>query len=73
VHSIVILVARGNPIASTLFTLGVAMFSGSIYALVLDRDTFKGLGPVTPIGGSLMIAGWVVLLFSKGPGRSLAL
>jgi uncharacterized membrane protein YgdD (TMEM256/DUF423 family) len=72
-HSIVLLVARGNPVASTLFTLGMVMFSGSIYALILDRDTFNGLGPVTPIGGSCLIAGWVVLLFSKSPLRSAAL
>ncbi|KAJ7038086.1 hypothetical protein C8F04DRAFT_367641 [Mycena alexandri] len=38
---------------------GTLLFSGSIFALVLDRDRFKFLGPVTPMGGLLMIAGYV--------------
>ncbi|KAJ7487707.1 DUF423-domain-containing protein [Mycena galericulata] len=36
---------------------GTLLFSGSIFALVLNRDRFKFLGPVTPMGGLLMIAG----------------
>ena len=44
---------------------GVILFSFSIYALVLS-DYFmlfslrKILGPITPLGGSLMIVGWAV-------------
>lgn len=37
------------------------MFSGSIYCLVLDPVRFKVLGPVTPLGGLCLIAGWGVL------------
>lgn len=34
------------------------MFSFSIFGLVLARERFgKVLGPVTPLGGTLMIAG----------------
>lgn len=40
-------------------TAGVLCFSGSIYALVLLG--WRWLGPVTPIGGVLMIAGWALL------------
>ncbi|KAJ1726756.1 hypothetical protein LPJ61_004979 [Coemansia biformis] len=45
-----------------LWTAGTVMFSGSIYLLVLSRDRFRALGPVTPLGGLLMIAGWLSLL-----------
>ena len=43
-----------------LFTVGIILFSGSIYLLVLTP--LKWLGPVTPIGGFFLIAGWVSLL-----------
>ncbi|KAJ3750256.1 hypothetical protein DFH05DRAFT_1531794 [Lentinula detonsa] len=35
---------------------GTLCFSGSIFALTLNRD-LKFLGPVTPMGGLMMIAG----------------
>lgn len=44
------------------------MFSGSIYLLVLDPVRFKFLGPVTPIGGLCLIAGWVTLGFGRRGG-----
>ena len=41
------------------FTLGILFFSGSLYLLVLlDK---KILGAITPIGGLLMIIGWITL------------
>ncbi|KII93550.1 hypothetical protein PLICRDRAFT_35776 [Plicaturopsis crispa FD-325 SS-3] len=42
---------------------GTVLFSGSILALVLGRDRFKFLGPVTPLGGAVMIAGYLSLAF----------
>ena len=42
-----------------LFLVGIAVFSGSLYLLVLT-DT-PVLGAVTPIGGVLLIAGWLSL------------
>jgi len=47
---------------------GVILFSGSIYGLTITKinhtDSFnKILGPITPIGGLLMIVGWVICLF----------
>lgn len=39
--------------------LGVLLFSGSIY--LLTTQGWKWLGPVTPIGGLLMLAGWALL------------
>ncbi|KAI3398908.1 hypothetical protein diail_8231 [Diaporthe ilicicola] len=67
IHSIALLVARDNPWAAGLFTAGMTMFSGSIYALVLDPARFKVLGPVTPLGGLCLIGGWLALAFGKGP------
>ena len=37
------------------------VFSGSIYALVLDPARFRFLGPVTPLGGLCLIGGWAAL------------
>jgi len=51
-----------------LLLIGVVLFSGSIYLLATkDISGLSGLksvlGPITPIGGVLMIAGWTVALF----------
>ncbi len=58
------LVSRPAPslaatIAGVCFVLGVLIFSGCLYALVLSG--VKVLGAIVPIGGLLMIAGWIVL------------
>ena len=48
-----------------LVTIGTILFSLSIYLLALAdylKRNFKFLGPVTPLGGLLMIIGWVCLL-----------
>lgn len=42
------------------FTLGIALFSGSLYALALTG--IKPLGAITPIGGVLLLAGWLLLI-----------
>ena len=48
---------------STIFlSLGILLFSGSLYWLSLDG--LRWLGPITPLGGLLMIAGWVSLIVS---------
>ena len=53
----------------TIFQLvifGVIFFSGSIYLLATKSITgidFKPLGILTPIGGTLLILGWTVLLW----------
>lgn len=46
-----------------LITLGIILFSFSIYLLAtnsLSGFDFKRIGFVTPIGGSLLIVGWAV-------------
>jgi uncharacterized membrane protein YgdD (TMEM256/DUF423 family) len=45
-----------------LMTAGIAIFSGSLYALALTGNTV--LGAITPIGGVSMIAAWLVLAWS---------
>lgn len=52
---------RGLTIIAWFWALGVLLFSGSIYLLVL---TPLKVGIVTPIGGLLMIVGWAILLVS---------
>lgn len=44
-------------IAGWLFVAGVAVFSGSLYALALSGASW--LGAVTPLGGLAMLAGWI--------------
>jgi uncharacterized membrane protein YgdD (TMEM256/DUF423 family) len=46
-------------LAGAAMTLGTLIFSGCLYALVLSGE--KWLGMIVPIGGVLMIAGWVLL------------
>ncbi|WP_348674987.1 DUF423 domain-containing protein [uncultured Abyssibacter sp.] len=45
-----------------LFALGVLLFSGSLYALALSG--IRVLGAITPIGGVLMLAGWICLFIA---------
>ena len=47
-----------------LVSIGVILFSGSIYLLAtnLVEGVNKIIGPVTPVGGLLLIIGWFVLL-----------
>jgi uncharacterized membrane protein YgdD (TMEM256/DUF423 family) len=53
-------------ILSYLFTAGIVFFSISIYLLstrdLLGIESWKSiLGPITPVGGLLLIAGWLFL------------
>ena len=43
-----------------LFLVGSVLFSGSIYGLALEGPG-KILGPITPMGGSLLIVAWGML------------
>ncbi len=45
---------------ASLLGIGIVLFSGSIYLLVLTKQHW--LGPLTPIGGLCLIAGWISLL-----------
>lgn|SRR5574338_736910 len=52
--------------AGNLFISGIILFSGSLYLLTAlngkEENMVKVIGPVTPIGGTLFILGWLFLL-----------
>lgn len=50
-------------VAMWLFAIGILFFSGSIFLLstipVHRMEGIRVLGPVTPIGGLILVAGWI--------------
>lgn len=55
-----------------LITMGILFFSFSIYALSLEEIINKDLsflGPITPIGGLLIIIGWFNIFFAIKKNR----
>ena len=60
--------------AAQSFIAGIALFSGSLYAsTLLQAMGMDGLGRfsvVTPIGGLLLVVGWVYLLLGVPSNRS---
>jgi uncharacterized membrane protein YgdD (TMEM256/DUF423 family) len=51
---------RALALATTLLTLGVVVFSGTLYSMVLGGPRI--LGAVTPLGGLGLLGGWAALL-----------
>lgn len=49
--------------AATALALGGAVFSGTVAALALGGP--RWMGAVTPLGGALMIAGWVLFAWAS--------
>ena len=50
-----------------LMTSGICCFSFSIYLLIIQDIlglSLSFLGPITPIGGLLLISAWIILFFS---------
>lgn len=66
IHAVVLLALalqaerRRVRVSASLFTLGVLLFSGSLYALALGAPT--RLGIITPFGGVALLLGWLSLL-----------
>jgi uncharacterized membrane protein YgdD (TMEM256/DUF423 family) len=52
--------------AARLWVAGILLFSGSLYALALGGP--RWLGPVTPLGGLCLIAGWILAALSCAAG-----
>jgi uncharacterized membrane protein YgdD (TMEM256/DUF423 family) len=48
--------------AGWLFTVGVVLFSGSLYLLALT--SVRSLGAITPLGGVAFLAGWGCLVLA---------
>jgi uncharacterized membrane protein YgdD (TMEM256/DUF423 family) len=53
---------RTPHLAGWLFTLGIFLFSGSLYAMTLTG--IRALGAVTPVGGVCLLGGWLAVLAS---------
>ena len=51
--------------AGVCFMVGILFFSGSLYVLTyaktIQSSSFNWAGPVTPLGGLFLIAGWILL------------
>jgi len=56
----------GLALPAWLMIAGIALFSGSLYALVLTGA--RGLGAVAPLGGAAFIAAWLTLAWSVTRG-----
>ncbi|WP_271765692.1 DUF423 domain-containing protein [Aquimarina algiphila] len=74
-HAIVCLILGNMTILSStskkrifyLFLGGITLFSGSIYLLVIDEVlgvSLSSIGFITPLGGFLLILGWIFFIIS---------
>ncbi len=57
---------RQKGVVFLLTLLGILFFSGSIYLLATSTITSikaKFLGPITPLGGLLLISSWIYLFY----------
>ena len=67
VGTTVLLSDKIKKIILTLVVIGVLFFLGSIYLLTTNDLTsvdFKIIGPITPIGGLLLIGAWATLFLN---------
>ena len=62
--------SRALAAAGALFTIGIVLFSGSLYALSLVGPPQWGI--VTPFGGACFLAGWVCLAVAFASRRPAA-
>jgi uncharacterized membrane protein YgdD (TMEM256/DUF423 family) len=62
-HAVAIGAVAGRSAWPTrLWALGAAIFAGTLYAMALGAP--RWFGAITPIGGALLISGWVVLAWT---------
>ncbi len=50
------------------FIIGILLFSFSIYGLVISsakNKKLKFLGPITPLGGLLLVIGWILMAITN--------
>jgi uncharacterized membrane protein YgdD (TMEM256/DUF423 family) len=62
VAAIAVLSRPGGAPSGWLFVGGGALFAGTLYAMALGAP--RWFGAITPIGGALMIGGWLWLAWS---------
>ncbi len=53
--------------AAGAFLVGILLFSGSLFVLVLTDQ--RAIGMITPIGGVLLLAGWALLVVGAWRAR----
>jgi len=58
---------RAPRVTTWLFSIGIVIFSGSLYALAVSG--VRLWGAVTPLGGLAFLAGWASLLLPPAPRR----
>ena len=49
-------------LTAILFLIGIFIFSGTLYLIPLTG--LRWFGAITPIGGTALIAGWIVLVYN---------
>jgi uncharacterized membrane protein YgdD (TMEM256/DUF423 family) len=57
---------RAAGLAAWLFLAGAAVFAGTLYAMALGAPRI--LGAVTPLGGLMLLAGWLTLAWTAFAG-----
>jgi len=63
-HGVAIGTIAGRSIwPARLWAVGSVIFAGTLYAMALGAP--RWFGAITPIGGSLLIAGWLVLAWTS--------
>jgi uncharacterized membrane protein YgdD (TMEM256/DUF423 family) len=65
-----LLQAPAAGIAAWLFLIGALVFSGSLYLMAFGAP--RWFGAITPIGGVLLLAGWLVLAWACFAGTRSA-
>ena len=65
-----LLEATAAGVAAWLFLIGALIFSGSLYLMAFGGPRI--LGAVTPIGGVLLLAGWLTLAWTVFMGARSA-
>lgn len=66
VHAVAAIAVMGLPkgrVPALMFLAGGAVFAGSLYAMALGGP--RALGMVTPIGGTVLIGGWMLLALRR--------
>jgi len=71
-HTIVILFINGysgftdktKNMISIVFFIGILFFSGSIFVITTGNIAATNIWFITPLGGLLLIFGWLIMIFS---------
>lgn len=69
IHAVSLFALAASPLTNqctrtfVLWTVGILLFSGSLYLMALTKWSF--LGPITPLGGVSFIVGWIYLIFES--------